>query len=106
MRNEGEPLDQIDEVLRGPAWQPPPGFAPMVAAAAQRQYAEPARDWRAWLRALERGALTGLGVYATGVVWQQAAPAVLMNAAVVGWVAATLALAWSAYVSRSLFSRI
>ncbi len=106
MRHEGEPLDQIDEALRGPAWEPLPGFAWMVAAAAQPSRGAPARDWQAWLGAIQRGALAGLGVYATAVVWEAAGPAVLMNVAVVGWVAATLALAWAAYVSRSLFSRI
>ena len=105
MRHEGEPLDPIDQALRGQAWEPPPGFARMVAAAAQREHSAP-RDWQPWLQALERGALAGVGVYATAVVWEVAAPAVLMNATAVGWAAATLALAWAGYVSRSLFSRI
>jgi len=106
MRHEDEPLDRIDEVLRGPAWEPPPGFARMVARAAQREHAAPERDWQGWLQALERGALAGLGVYATAVVWQQAAPAVLMNVTTLGWIAATASLALAGYDSRSLFSRI
>jgi len=107
MRHEAEPLDQIDQALRGPVWEPPPGFARTVtAAAAQPEHVAPARDWQPWLHALERGALAGVGVYATAVVWQVAAPAVLMNTTLVGWIAATMALAWAGYVSRSLFSRI
>ena len=106
MRHQDDQIDPIDDILRRePMWEPPPGFARMIAAGVHREYTA-ARDWQPWLQALERGALAGLSVYATAVVWQVAAPVVLMNVTVAGWVAATLALAWGGYVSRSLFSRI
>jgi hypothetical protein len=105
MRHEDEPLDPIDQALRSPGWEPPLGFARRIVAAAYHEQ-RTQRDWQPWLQALERGALAGVGAYATAVVWQVSAPAVMMNPTVVGWVAATLALAWAGYVSRSLFSRI
>jgi hypothetical protein len=98
-------VDRIDEALRKqPMWNPPEGFAYRTALRHAPQPAE--RDWSAWLVALERGALGGLGVYASSVVWQIAAPDLLMNLTAVAWVLATASLAWAGYVSRSLFSRI
>ena len=109
MWNEREPLNPIDELLRGqPMWEPPHGFAQRVAASA-RPWSDGAAnesDWRSWMTALERGALAGVGVYATAVVWEAAAPAVLMNVTAAGWIAAMLSVAWACYASRSLFSRI
>jgi hypothetical protein len=94
-------VDRIDDVLRRqPMWRPPAGFAYRVAALHGPQPA--GRDWSAWLTALERGALAGLGVYVSWVVWQLGTPDLRANMTAVGWVTATASVAYAWYcVDRS-----
>ena len=108
MRPETEHVDPIDDALRAtPMWDPPAGFAWRVTVAASAATVhDDARDWVSWLRALEQGALAGLGVYMLAVLWRIIGPDLLMNGIGVAWMTVALSLAWAAYVSRSLFSRI